>query len=274
MKKAGGRAIGFMPDNGEGEAEVWRIEDLELVQVPVENYGFFFSGDSYVIKYEYRNKRGGHGYVIYFWQGLHSSIDEKAASAIHATKLANELNGKAVQVRVVEGFEPRHLLKIFKGKVVVFSGGRASGFKNVRDHDTYDVDGTRLFRIRGTCAEDVRATQMPEVAASLASDDAFILETPSATYLWFGKGASDFERSMAESVLKTLSPGVDANVVSEGDEPIEFWNALGGRGEYDTEIDPAGEFGKFFIFKDISCNYLFLLRRTLPRAPLVPLPDS
>jgi len=98
LKKAGGRALGFMPDNGEGDAEVWRVEDMKLVEVPVENYGFFFSGDSYVIKYEYRNKRGGHGFVIYYWQGLQSSIDEKAASAIHAVRLDNELNGKAVQV--------------------------------------------------------------------------------------------------------------------------------------------------------------------------------
>lgn len=31
--------------------------------------------------------------------------------------------------------------------MVVFLGGKASGFKNVHDHDTYDVDGTRLFRV-------------------------------------------------------------------------------------------------------------------------------
>lgn len=30
---------------------------------------------------------------------------------------------------------------------MVFLGGKASGFKNVHDHDTYDVDGTRLFRV-------------------------------------------------------------------------------------------------------------------------------
>ena len=34
-------------------------------------------------------------------------------------------------------------------KKIFFSGGKASGFKNITDHDTYDVDGTRLFRVRG-----------------------------------------------------------------------------------------------------------------------------
>lgn len=131
-------------------------------------------------------------------------------------------------------------MKIFKGKLVVFSGGKASGFKNLREHDTYDVDGTRLFRIRGTCADDVRATQMPEVAASLASDDAFVLEIPSKTYIWYGKGASDFEQSMAQNVSQTLSPDREQVVVNEGDEPAEFWAALGGKGDYDTEIYPPG----------------------------------
>lgn len=240
LKKSGGRALGFMPDNGEGDAEVYRVENMELVEVPVENHGFFFSGDSYVIKYEYKNKRGGHGFIIYYWQGLNSSQDEKAASALHAIRMDNELDGKAVQVRVVEGFEPRHLLKIFKGKLIVFSGGKASGFKNLRDHDTYDVDGTRLFRIRGTCVEDVRATQMPEVAKSLASDDAYVLETPGVTYIWNGKGASEFERSMARSVSNTISPDHEHVEIDEGSEPAGFWEALGGEGEYDTEIDPAG----------------------------------
>ena len=61
----------------------------------------------------------------------------------------DELNGKATQIRVTQGCESRHFIKLFHGKMVVFAGGRASGFKNVHDHDTYDEDGTRLFRIRG-----------------------------------------------------------------------------------------------------------------------------
>jgi gelsolin len=150
------------------------------------------------------------------------------------------LGGLALQVRVIQGFEPRHFLKIFKGKIVVFTGGKSSGFKNVHDHDSYDVDGTRLFRIRGTCAEDVRATQVEEVAKALASDDVFILETPSATFVWNGKGANDFEQSMGLSVSKTVSPDRDAVVINEGEEPAEFWAALGGKSDYDYEIDPAG----------------------------------
>ena len=41
---------------------------------------------------------------------------------------------------------------------------KATGFKNREDEDSYDVDGTSLFRVRGTCPEDVMTTQIqPEV---------------------------------------------------------------------------------------------------------------
>lgn len=60
--------MGFMPDNGEGQAEIWRIENFAMVPIDPETEGMFFGGDSYVIKYHYVNKRGGQGYIIYYWQ--------------------------------------------------------------------------------------------------------------------------------------------------------------------------------------------------------------
>lgn len=159
---------------------------------------------------------------------------------MHAVRLDNKLNGSAMQVRVVQGHEPRHFLKIFKGKLITFTGGHASGFKNIQDNNTYDIDGTRLFRVRGTCAEDVRADQMAEVAASLASADVFVLETPDVAYVWRGVGASDFEDEMAASIVGRIAPDATVELVKEGSEPAAFWDAIGGPGDYDRELDPPG----------------------------------
>ena len=71
--------------------------------------------------------------------------------------------------------------------MIVFMGGHASGFKNIHDHDTYDVDGTRLFHVCGTSEVDTRAVQVPEETKSLNDDDVFVLETPKQTYIWYGK---------------------------------------------------------------------------------------
>lgn len=57
-----------MPDNGDGSVEIWRIENFKLAPVDPELHGMFFGGDSYVLKYHYQNKRGGQGYIIYYWQ--------------------------------------------------------------------------------------------------------------------------------------------------------------------------------------------------------------
>ncbi len=78
-----------------------------------------------------------------------SSQDEKASAALHAVNLDDKYGGAPVQVRVVQNKEPDHFLLVFKGRMIVHSGGKASGFKNRADSDSYDIDGTRLFHIRG-----------------------------------------------------------------------------------------------------------------------------
>ncbi|XP_043235467.1 gelsolin, cytoplasmic-like isoform X3 [Amphibalanus amphitrite] len=225
VKKSAGSAIGFMPDDASGAVEIYRIEEMELAPVAEEAHGMFFGGDSYVIKYTYE-KEGREQYIIYFWQGNESSQDEKAASALQAVKMDDELGGKAVQVRISQGEEPRHFLMLFKGKMIVFMGGHASGFKNVHDHDTYDADGTRMFHVRGTCEADTRAVQVPEQAAYLSPDDVFVLETPGATYIWNGQQACEEEKSVSASIAALVSPDAEPQVINQGEEPEEFWAAL------------------------------------------------
>ena len=96
LAKSAGSAVGFMPDDSQGTKEIFRIEDFEMVPLDEDKYGFFFGGDSYVIKYSYEIE-GRPAYIVYFWQGGQSSNDEKAASAINAVRLDDELGGKAIQ---------------------------------------------------------------------------------------------------------------------------------------------------------------------------------
>ena len=83
------------------------------------DHGYLYDGDCYVILYSY----GDSGNIVYFWQGENCSIDERGASAIHAARIDNEeLGGGAIQVRVVQGQEPRHFIKMFGGNLVVLKG--------------------------------------------------------------------------------------------------------------------------------------------------------
>ncbi|GIX68492.1 hypothetical protein CEXT_298461 [Caerostris extrusa] len=228
--KSVGNASSFMPDDASGEVEIWRVDNFDLVPVEESQKGIFFGGDSYIIKYTYHGN--GTQYILYFWQGQSSSQDERAASAILTVKMDNELSGNAVQVRVVQGQEPEHFLRIFKGRMVILMGGHASGFKNIHDHDSFDVDGTRLFQVRGTNEFNTRAEQVPEASDSLNSNDVYILETPSVTYLWIGQDSNEEEHDMGRNLIEIASPGREVTEVKEGEEPEEFWNALGGKTDY------------------------------------------
>jgi hypothetical protein len=217
---------------GSGSTEIWRIENIkDLAPVDKREYGQFYAGDSYVILYKYEDEGGREQAFIYFWQGRKSTQDEKAASAMQAKDLDDKMGGYPVQVRVEQGKEPPHFFKIFEGNLVIHAGGIGSGFKNVDQADEYDDDGTRLFHVRGTNDYNTRAVQVDERASSLNSGDTFIFECPEQLYIWFGKGCSGDEREFAKRVapkihgLQCKNRAVET--VYEGDEPVEFWKALG-----------------------------------------------
>ncbi|GMH50465.1 hypothetical protein TrRE_jg10313 [Triparma retinervis] len=217
-------------DDGSGIVQVWRVEDFKKVEVDDATLGQFFGGDSYVILYTYQ-KNGVEEYIIYFWQGRESSQDEKGASALLAKELDDELKDRPVQVRVVQGKEPAHFRAMFHGEMIIRAGGKASGFKNKNDSDSYDVDGTELYHVKGTTADNTYGVQIKEAATELNSGDCFVLLVPEKTYVWSGSGSNDAEKAAAASIAEVIKSG-PVEAISEGGEPEEFWTALGGKADY------------------------------------------
>ncbi|XP_074856789.1 villin-1 [Carettochelys insculpta] len=213
-----------MVDDGSGEAEVWRVENLELVPVEKRWLGHFYAGDCYLILYKYLVGSKMH-YIIYIWQGRHASQDEITASAFQAVALDQQYNNEPVQVRVPMGKEPAHLMAIFKGKMVVYAGGTS------RAGSTEPVPATRLFHVHGTNQYNTKAFEVLPRASSLNSNDVFMLKTQSCCYLWYGKGCSGDEREMAKSVADLIAK-TEKLVIAEGQEPANFWLALGGKSPY------------------------------------------
>merc|ERR1719369_295820 len=116
-----------MVDDGSGAIEVFRVEMFDLVAVPEDKHGIFFSGDCYVILYAYSDGSKDN-YIIYYWLGAHSSQDEQGAAALRTIELDQRLKGLPVEVRVVQGKEPTHFTAMFGGKMTIFQGGHASSF--------------------------------------------------------------------------------------------------------------------------------------------------
>uniref|UniRef100_A0A668AV02 Advillin n=1 Tax=Myripristis murdjan TaxID=586833 RepID=A0A668AV02_9TELE len=215
-----------MVDNGTGQVEVWRIEDLELVPVEPQWYGYFYGGDCYLVLYSYQ-AHNKNSYLLYIWQGRHASQDELAASAFQAVNLDQKYGGQPVQVRITMGKEPRHFMAIFKGKMVIFEGGTSR--KGTSDPEP----PIRLFQVHGTDPSNTKAIEVPALASSLNSNDVFLLKSQSEQYLWCGKGSSGDERAMAKEISFVIGQKSGADeTVAEGQEPIEFWELLGGKAPY------------------------------------------
>ncbi|XP_018085003.1 gelsolin-like isoform X2 [Xenopus laevis] len=215
-----------MVDNGSGKKQIWRIENCEKVPVSESYYGQFYGGDSYIILYHY-NYGGKQGQIIYTWQGNDSTKDEITASAILSAQLDEELGGGPVQVRVVQGKEPAHLISLFGGKpMIIYKGGTSREGGQTKDADV------RLFQVRSSSSGFSRAVEVDATASNLNSNDAFVLKTPSAAYLWVGQGSTDAEKNGAKELLKIL--GVSASDIPEGQETDDFWGAIGGKAAYRT----------------------------------------
>ncbi|XP_060762497.1 scinderin like b [Neoarius graeffei] len=215
-----------MVDDGSGKVQIWRVEDGARVPVDPASYGQFFGGDCYIILYSYKQgSREQH--IIYFWQGLKSTQDERTASAFLTVQLDDSMGGAPVQVRVTQGQEPPHLMSLFKGKPMIIHSGGTS-----RKGGQTEAGTTRLFHIRTSTAKATRAVEVTPCASNLNSNDVFVLKSPQSLFVWRGVGATAEEALGAKFVVSFL--GGNPTEVAEGKEPAGFWAALGGKKEYQT----------------------------------------
>ncbi|XP_053946203.1 gelsolin [Anastrepha ludens] len=229
LKKSGGSAIGFMPDNGENDIKevvqyvnkhgrVDTVRNVVQLQPNMPLLGFA----SYLITYKYNNKNGEAGIIIYVWDGMKASHATKERAFEDAMALAVERN--AILVRTTQNHEPRHFLKMFKGKLVT-------------SYTAIPIN-PQLYRIRGTEASDVHANEVTADSSSLASRDVFALLTMDAhkVYIWIGLGASKFEKDMAIERFSNYWPDAVVEVIEEGAEPDDFSELLHGEGIYDRSM--------------------------------------
>ncbi|KAM3867580.1 gelsolin-like [Diretmus argenteus] len=214
-----------MVDQGDGEKQIWRIEGSDKVSVDPSGCQFY-GGDSYIILYNYQHNNR-QGQIIYIWQGAESSQDEVGASAILAVQLDEELGGGAVQVRVVQGKEPAHLMSLFKGQPMVVNKGGTS-----RAGGQSEVAETRLFQIRANPMGDIRAVEVDPVSSSLNSSDVLLLVSSSGCWMWRGRSSSPAEVHGAEKLSELLE--VTSSLLEEGEEEDAFWAVLGGKTDYCT----------------------------------------
>lgn len=222
--------------------KVWHICECGYKLLPEESWGQFHGGDTYVVRWQYmisnigRTLKGGasrHSFVgrkrwaYFFWQGEHSTITEKGASALMTIELDQE---KGPHVRVTNEKEPPCFLNLFRGQMVIYNGRRDDSSNN-------NTDTWKLFILRGDTKTEAVLQEVTLSKSSLRSRTSFALVNcqTGKIFVWHGCKSAPHTREFIQSSVDAIVTNrpiemkldVEAkckvHVVEEGNEPDEFW---------------------------------------------------
>jgi gelsolin len=249
--------------------EIWRIEKFQVKAWPTEQYGQFYSGDSYIVLHTYKKKPDAPAWSwdVHFWLGKFTSQDEAGTAAYKTVELDDLLGGAPVQHREVQGHESDLFMSYFKNQVRVMDGGVDSGFKHV-EPEKYE---SRLLHLKGK--KKVHVTQVDMTHKSLNSGDVFVLDAGLHIYQWNGRKAGPQEKMKGATLSRALDDerrGLpQVHVIEEGDKTSDaqaFWKALGGEGPVksaeeggadEAAEEAASKVRKLFRLSDASGKMTF-----------------
>jgi len=209
--------------------QIWRIEKFNVVPVPVDTYGTFYSGDSYILLNTYK-QNDALRWDVHFWLGDHTTQDEAGTAAYKTVELDDFLGGAPIQHREVMGNESALFLSYFEHNPIrILQGGVDSGF----NHVTPEEYKPRLLHIQGNRFPQVSVNEVFLHVSSLNSGDVFILDNGKKVYQWNGKKSSPHEKGKAGQFCQAIDHErkglAEITVHSEGDSDLDdFFKILGG----------------------------------------------
>ncbi|KAJ0262483.1 Villin-2 [Hirschfeldia incana] len=227
-----------------GKLEVWLVDGKAKSPLPKEDIGKFYSGDCYLVLYNYHSGDRKEDYFLCCWFGNNSIQEDQETAFRLANAMSNTLKGRPVQGRIYEGKEPPQFVSLFQ-PMVILKGGLSSGYKsNVEEKgspdETYTPDSIALIQVSGTGVHNNKALQVEPVATSLNTYECFLLQSGTSVFLWHGNQSAHELLELAAKVAEFLKPGVTLKHAKEGTESSTFWFALGGKQNF-TSKKPSPE---------------------------------
>jgi len=222
--KTAGKVVGL---------EIWRVEKFKIVAWPKDQFGKFYSGDSYIVLNTWK-KENALKWDVHFWLGTYTSQDEAGTAAYKTVELDDHLGGAPVQHREVQGYESNLFMGYFHNQITIMEGGIDTGFKHVKPEEYKP----RLLHFKGK-GKNVRVTQVAQERNSLNSGDVFILDAGLKIYQWNGKSSNPNEKFKAGQFARALDDErkglAQVIVYDEGAKDAKpFWDLLGGEGPIRT----------------------------------------
>jgi gelsolin len=210
--------------------QIWRIEKFQVKSIAKEDYGTFYSGDSYIVLHTYI-KKGGNAlqWDVHFWLGKYTTQDEAGTAAYKTVELDDLLGGAPVQHREVQDHESALFLSYFNNQIKILEGGVDTGFKHVKPEEYKP----RLLHLKGK--RRIRVSQVDMTHKSLNSGDVFILDKGLTLFQWNGAKSGPAEKMKGAQLTRAIADERGGKpkitVFEEGGKDIkQWWDALGGEG--------------------------------------------
>lgn len=222
--------------------EIWRIEQFKVKSWPKQDYGRFYSGDSYIILNTYKPNPDSNEleYDLHFWIGQESTQDEYGTAAYKTVELDTYLNDKPVQFREVQNHESDRFKSYFK-RIQLLSGGCKTGFNHVEPKEYVP----RLLHFSGT-RKNIKVKEVECKRDMLNPTDVFVLDKGLSIFVWQGPTANMDERfkamQFAQDLKSERAKGVDVEVIDDTDTDSPFYTTLSDEPSELDEDDADGDF--------------------------------
>lgn len=242
--------------------QIWRIVKFKVQSWPKEDYGKFYSGDSYIILNTYQEEGEDEmKYDVHFWIGKESTQDEYGTAAYKTVELDTFLNDLPIQHREVQGHES-DLFKSYFKSLTYMKGGADTGFRHVKPEEYTP----RLLHFCGT-RKKVTVKEVPLCKDRIKSDDVFILDLGLNIYQWNGSGSNKDERFKAMQYVQMMSSErsgrCKTEVLEEGSLDTKFLDELKDDDEDDDdeESEAADKEPELHRLSDSSGQMTFRLEK-------------
>jgi len=180
--------------------QIWRIVKFEVTDWDKEQYGEFYSGDSYIILNTYKPEGMEEiKYDLHFWIGKYSTQDEYGTAAYKTVELDTYLGDAPIQHREVQGHESL-LFKSYFDSITLLKGGADTGFRRVLP-EQYEP---RLFHIEKQSNRKITCVQKPMKKGNLEGDDVFIIDNGLSIYQWNGTTCTPDEKFKAAAIISKM----------------------------------------------------------------------
>ncbi|VDP00112.1 unnamed protein product [Heligmosomoides polygyrus] len=239
--------IVFVPGGNQGFLKmlVMFLQDFRLQVVPQNEYGQFYSGDTYVVLHVSAARctsrptisavpiQSRHNeWNVHFWLGADATTDEIGTAAIKAVEIDQALNGLPVQYREVQSHESPLFISYFPNGIRYLASGYDSGYHHVED--MFKNWKPKLFHCKGK--RNIRCTEVAFKKESLNLGDVFLLDLGRNIYVWMPPGSGRLERikgmarakSMAD--VERMGQATVHILDNEWNTDPEFWSHFGGLG--------------------------------------------